>query len=474
MGDMRAIHWFRRDLRLTDNTALNAACRRADEVIPVYVVSTWKQRHRWTGPARQAFLCSCLESLDANLRACGSRLIIRSGPADEALAQLITETGAEALYWNRDVDPFGIGMELRVEAAARRLGCSVHVFKDIAMHERDEVLKPDGEPYRVFTPYSKVWHRLEKTPPEARPRQIVTPHGISSEPLPTLKRWELPAAPPGLLRGGEKAARQRLAEFLGHGIRHYAQRRDAMGGGGTSRLSQDLRHGLLSIREIYKRCLEAASEADAAGRKGIHHFLNELCWREFYFQILWHYPEVLEVEFNPKFRGLEWDHNEEALQAWKDGLTGFPIVDAAMRELATTGYMHNRARMITAMFLTKDLHLNWRLGESYFMQALADGEIASNNGGWQWSAGTGADAAPYFRIQNPWTQTRRHDPDGAYIKKFLPELAHLPPEKFFEPPADGRPLADGYPTPIVDHATERDRTLEIFARHGEQRPAGNV
>lgn len=471
---MRAIHWFRRDLRLTDNSALLAASKQADEIIPVYVASTWKKKHRWSGAARQAFLCDCLESLDGNLRACGSRLIIRSGQADEVLAKLIIETRADAIFFNRDVDPYGQAIELKVETTAQRLGCKVHVFKDVALHERDEALKPDGSPYRVFTPYSKVWHRLEKTPAGGRPRSIRTPHHIASEPLPTLSKWNLSSPPPGLLRGGEKAARKRLAQFLADGIRDYAERRDAMGSDGTSRLSQDLRHGLLSIREIHARCLELAANSDAAGRKGIHHFLNELCWREFYFQILWHYPEVLEVEFNPKFRGLPWATSNDAFEAWKSGRTGFPIVDAAMLQLATTGYMHNRARMITAMFLTKDLHIDWRLGESYFMQALADGEIASNNGGWQWSAGTGADAAPYFRIQNPWTQTKRHDPEGAYIKKFVPELAHVPASKFFEPPADGRPIADDYPTPIVDHAIERDRTIDFFAQHGERRPAAHI
>jgi len=235
-----------------------------------------------------------------------------------------------------------------------------------------------------------------------------------------------------------------------------------MGEDGTSRLSQDLRHGLLSPREAYERAKQASEESDADGRNSVWKYIAELIWREFYFQILWHYPEVLEHEFNPKYRGMKWDQDEVKYRAWCEGRTGFPIVDAAMRQLNETGYMHNRSRMIAAMFLTKDLHLDWRMGEKYFMQQLIDGEIASNNGGWQWSAGTGADAAPYFRIQNPWSQTKRYDADGKYIKQWVPELRDVPAKNLLEPPADGKPLAEGYPLPMVDHGTERDETLRRF------------
>ena len=215
--------------------------------------------------------------------------------------------------------------------------------------------------------------------------------------------------------------------------------------------------------------MKARAAAKAAERASIDIYLKELAWREFYFAILHHFPNVLEEEFNPEWRGLPWDAPNENFEAWKNGRTGFPIVDAGMRELLATGFMHNRVRMITAMFLTKDLHIDWRLGESYFMQHLLDGEIASNNGGWQWSAGTGADAAPYFRIQNPWSQTARYDPQGIYIKRWIPELAAVDPKKFLEPPADGKPLAPGYPLPCVDHKSERDRTLAIFKRHRGER-----
>ena len=297
----------------------------------------------------------------------------------------------------------------------------------------------------------------------SRPKALATPLEIPSLPLPSLDTWNLGAAAQGVLEPGEKAARRRMGEFLSDRLAGYGAARDFPFEKSTSRLSQDLRFGLLSIREVFDAVDKRAAELPAAGRDNAAKFSTELIWREFYMQILRHFPEVLDHEFNPKFRSLRWPGNVRNFERWAEGMTGFPIVDAAMRELAGTGFMHNRARMITAMFLTKDLHLDWRLGEAHFMRNLTDGEIASNNGGWQWSAGTGADAAPYFRIQNPWTQTQRYDPEGAYIKAWIPELRDLPPEKFFAPPASGHSLAKGYPRPIVEHAKARNITLDLFA-----------
>ncbi len=461
---MAAIHWFRRDLRITDNLALSAANREQEHVVPVYILSNWKKEHSWTGPPRQQFLCDCLASLDGNLQSLGSRLILRSGRADQELEKLIKETEASALYYNRDPDPFGAAMERKLDQLARKYGCEVHAYDDVALHNPDEVLKGDGDPYRVFTPYYKAWQKLAKSEAGGKLRKINTPDNISSLKLPTLAHWGLPAAPEGILPGGEKAARNRLSEFLDGTIERYSNDRNTPAGRTTSRLSQDLRFGLLSVREVYQRCRERLNQANAGGRKSIQSYISELCWREFYFQILRHFPEVLEQEFNPKMRNLEWQHDETAFTAWQQGRTGFPIVDAAMRELAATGFMHNRTRMIAAMFLTKDLLIDWRHGEKFFMQSLVDGEIGSNNGGWQWSAGTGADAAPYFRIQNPWTQTKRYDPQGEYIKSWVPELSDVDARKFYEPPKDGEPLADGYPLPIVDHGQARERALEMFAK----------
>jgi deoxyribodipyrimidine photo-lyase len=297
-------------------------------------------------------------------------------------------------------------------------------------------------------------------------RALHTPPGIDSLECPTLKTWKLPPCEADIPEPGERAARDRMKRALSSVLPHYEETRNTPSGHTTSRLSADLRHGTIGIRELYHRTATLLSESkDAQVRKSLQTYLNELAWREFYMQILWHFPEVLEHEFDPRYRGLPWSYDEDKLQRWKDGLTGFPIVDAGMRELRATGFMHNRVRMITAMFLTKDLHLDWRLGEEHFMQLLVDGEIASNNGGWQWSAGTGADAAPYFRIQNPWSQTKSYDPEGRYIRQWVPELKDAPLEALLAP-ADGLFAAKtGYPRPMVDHSAERERTLKIFKKH---------
>ena len=452
-----AIHWFRRDLRLTDNTALNAALAAHDCVVPVFILSEWQREHRWTGAPRQEFLCGSLVSLAKNLEANGGRLIVRQGAADRVLDELVRETGAEAIYFNRDPDPYGREMEAKVA----RQGVPVHAHRDATIHERGEVLTAAGTPYRVFTPYARAWSKLEKPAPGRTASRIGTPPTVPGLALPTLETWGL-AAGAKIIEPGEAAARKRLARFLDGPIFAYAQCRDFAGAEGTSRLSQDLRFGTLSIREVYARCAEAAQKAGPLERRSVQVFINELIWREFYMQVLWHWPEVLDVEFQEEYRGLGWEKNPRALERWCAGQTGFPIVDAGMRQLAATGFMHNRLRMIVAMFLTKDLHIDWRAGERWFMRHLVDGEIASNNGGWQWSASTGTDAAPYFRIQNPWSQSKRFDPDGAFIRRWVPELRDVPAAKLCAPPPDGAALASGYPRPIVDHAVERERALEMY------------
>ena len=463
----RIIHWFRRDLRITDNTALAAAVAAGDEIIPVYVASDWKGAHAWTGSARQEFLCGSLASLSRNIESIGGRLIIRRGDAVEELEKLALETGATAITTNRDPDPFGRSMERRVQTMAEARGIEFSRHKDVCIHEREEVLTGQGTVFRVFTPYSKAWFKLPKPVPTPAIKRISTPTGISSLALPQLSDWGL-ATSASLPEPGERAARERLKAFISCSIASYGEQRDILSLSGTSHLSQDLRFGLISARQIYTAAIKAEENLPPAGRKSAMKFLNEIVWREFYIQLLWHYPELLEQEFNSTWRGMAWPGLEgypDAFDRWCEGRTGFPIVDAAMRQLAATGWMHNRARMITAMFLTKDLHLDWRLGEAFFMRSLVDGEIASNNGGWQWSAGTGADAAPYFRIQNPWSQTKRYDPEGLYIRKWVPELRNISNASLADPPSDGRPIAAGYPAPMLDHSRERDRTLDLFARH---------
>ncbi len=463
------IHWFRRDLRIADNTALCSAAELGVPVVPVYILSDWNGRHSWTGPNRQHFLCGSLACLAENLAAIHGRLIVRQGLAVTELRKLAAECGARAIHFNTDPDPFGKTVEKAVAALCAELGIECHAHPDVSLHDPGEILTQSGLPYRVFTPYSRNWLDRPKPSPSAKPLVLRTPAHLSSLPLPTVQLWgwEIPAT--RILEPGEGAARKRLKNAISGTIANYATKRNFPAVDGTSRISQDLRFGLVSIRTVYAEAMKARHGADLAGKVGIDTFIKELAWREFYFAILHHFPSVLGEEFNADWRGLPWDEPGERFEAWKDGRTGFPIVDAGMRELKATGFMHNRLRMITAMFLTKDLHIDWKPGESWFMQNLVDGEIASNNGGWQWSAGTGADAAPYFRIQNPWSQTARYDPDGQYIKKWVPELAAVHPSLFVEAPKDGRPLAADYPLPCLDHKTERERTLAIFKRHREAR-----
>lgn len=471
MSDKKAsvIHWFRRDLRIADNTALSCAAKLGLPIVPVYILSSWKASHHWTGAGRQQFLCGSLESLAKNLEALGGCLIIRQGAAVDELKKLILESGAVAVHFNADPDPFGKAVEGSVRRMCADLGVECHAHADAALHQPAEVLTQSGMPYRVYTPYSRNWLNLPKLSPVAKPRALRTLAEMKSLPLPTLKHWGLTSPPARILEAGERAARDRLKLAIAGKIQAYSAKRDFPAQDGTSRISQDLRYGLISIRTVFAEAMKARATADLAGKVGIDIFIKELAWREFYFAILHHFPNVLDEEFNADWRGLPWDEADERFERWKEGRTGFPIVDAGMRELKETGFMHNRVRMITAMFLTKDLHIDWKQGESWFMQNLIDGEIASNNGGWQWSAGTGADAAPYFRIQNPWSQTVKFDAAGEYIRRWVPELAKTHASRFLEPPKDGRPIAADYPLPCVDHKTERDRTLAIFKRHREEK-----
>jgi deoxyribodipyrimidine photo-lyase len=456
----RVIHWFRRDLRVTDNTALYHACHAAHEIVPVYILSSWKKNHSWTGPNRQEFLCGCLASLSKNLQALGGRLILRAGHPVQELEHLVLETHAEAIFFNRGTDPYGLDVERQLATACKKLPIQIFSYKDVTIFEPNEVLNKNGLPFRVFTPYANAWHRLEKPFLLPKIRKLNTPLAVCSLPLPTLDYWELKSEAK-IIEPGEKAAQKRLTNFLNCPLSAYGDQRHFPAERVTSRLSQDLRFGTLSPRQVYFSCAEARSDL-ATVRRSINCFLNELVWREFYMQILANFPAVLDRDFSDQFPGLDWNDNESAFRRWCEGSTGFPIVDAGMRELNATGFMHNRVRMIVATFLTKDLHVHWRKGEQYFLQKLVDGDIASNNGGWQWSAGTGADAAPYFRIQNPWIQTKNYDPDGRYIQTWVPELRNVDPVRFTRPPI-GR-LGKDYPTPVVDHAKEREKTLERFHR----------
>jgi deoxyribodipyrimidine photo-lyase len=426
-----------------------------------------ENRAQWTGPGRQEFLCGCLDSLAKNLAQIGGRLILRSGSPTNELIKLALESHAQAIYFNRNYSPYDVRIEQQIQESAGSVGLEIRTFKDTVIMAPDEILNQRREPFRVFTPYARAWHQRQKPKPLPQVRNLKTPCSVPSEPIPTLEHWCLsPGAK--IIEPGERAARNRLRTFLKGPIFKYATRRNQPGAHGTSRLSQDLRFGTISPREVYAACQQAALDCTAAERREINAYVNEIVWREFNFQILWHFPHVLDEDFDRRFSAVRWDDDQDKFRRWREGTTGFPIVDAGMRELNATGFMQNRVRMIVAMFLTKDLHLHWREGETYFIQKLVDGDIRANNGGWQWSSGTGADAAHYFRIQNPWTQTKTYDPQGEYIKRWVPELKDVDPARFTVPPSER--LAASYPLPVVDHAKEREIAFERF--HNAQNSRG--
>lgn len=460
-----AIWWIRRDLRLTDNTALSAALERADGVVPVFVLDPELLASTYVGNKRLAFLFDGLRALDADLHKLGSRLVVRRGDPVGALAQLVEETGASAIYAEEDVSPYARRRDARVGEEL-----PLHLTDGLTVHPPDAVLKSDGDPYVVYTPYSRTWKSLPMPHTESLlpvPEALHTPDGLASQEIPAT-----PALPDGVpFEAGEKAAEWRLEAFADELIYDYKDGRDRMDLAATSRLSPYLRFGMISARRAVVAALAAkeAAKTDAA-RRGATIWLDELIWREFYISILFHFPEVRRYSFRPEYRNLAWQNDPDDFAAWQAGETGYPGVDAAMRQLKTLGWMHNRARMIVASFLTKDLLIDWRWGERHFMQHLIDGDPAANNGGWQWSAGTGTDAAPYFRIFNPVLQSEKYDPHGDYIRRWVPELADVPAKYIHEPwkmpEAEQREagcvIGEDYPAPIVDHGQARERTLAAY------------
>ncbi|MGB2771728.1 MAG: deoxyribodipyrimidine photo-lyase [Anaerolineae bacterium] len=465
-----AIWWIRRDLRLADNPALTAALAMADQVIPLFILDPHLAQAPTTGAKRLAFLLDGLRSLDADLARRGSRLIFRQGDPQAVLADLVTAAGAGAIVAQADVSPYA---RRRDAAVAEHL--PLQLTPGVTVFPSDVVTKADGSPYTVFTPFSRAWKALPPNlTPLPAPGRIPTPVDLASDRIPAS-----PALPPDVpFEASEAEAQRRLRAFadgLQAPIRRYHELRDRPDLDGTSQLSPYLRFGLISPRQAAAAAYAILDGAtDAAGRRGAEIWLNELIWREFNASILYHFPGVLRAAFRPELRSIPWDNNPELFAAWCEGRTGYPIVDAAMLQLVQTGWMHNRARMIVASFLVKDLLIDWRWGERFFMQHLVDGDPASNNGGWQWTAGVGTDAAPYFRIFNPVLQGEKFDPNGDFVRRWLPALAHVPAPFIHKPwtmtPLEQRQagcvLGQDYPAPIVDHAAARERTLAAYQRAG--------
>jgi deoxyribodipyrimidine photo-lyase len=469
-----ALVWFRQDLRLTDNPALCEALASGRPVIPVYILDESSGARR-LGGASLWWLDKALAALATALEARGSRLILRRGDPTHQLNEIRATTGATAVYWNRLYDKHAVARDSAIKSDLTADGVEVVSCNGGLLNEPWTVKNGAGEPYRVFTPYWRAARaKVVDLPALPAPGALSGPdRWPDSE---RLADWGLHPTAPDWSTGfsawtpGEAGAAEALDRFLSHSIDGYSANRDLPGVEGTSRLSPHLHFGEIGPRQVW-RAVQAAAALGQAPEAQADKFLAELGWREFNHHILFHWPDLPTANFKPAFDAFPWRGDEAGFRAWTRGRTGYPIVDAGMRELWATGFMHNRVRMIVASFLIKDLMVDWREGEAWFWDTLVDADIAQNAANWQWVAGSGADASPYFRIFNPVTQGQKFDAAGAYVRRWVPELARLPDDLIHAPwtasPLDlrqaGIVLGQTYPPPIVDQARARDRALAAYA-----------
>lgn len=464
--------WFRRDLRIDDHAALYHALRAGGPVWCVFVFDTdildELLAEGLSADRRVEFIHASVTELDAALRALGGGLIVRHGRAREVVPQLARELGVAGVVANRDYEPAAFARDRAVHDALARDGIAFDTYKDQVVFECDEVLTQGGKPFSVFTPYKNAW--LKKLTPfhlKAYPVRTYADAlaAVAAGDIPSLADMGFRSTNLATLKlpAGMSGADTLFDAFLDR-IDRYKVLRDFPAAKGPSYLSVHLRFGTISIRRL-------AREAHARGGAGAETWLSELIWRDFYFQILWHNPHVVGASFRPEYDAVRWVDDEPKFRAWCEGRTGYPLVDAAQRQLAQTGYMHNRLRMVVASFLVKDLGIDWRWGERYFATHLNDFDLSANNGGWQWASSSGCDAQPYFRIFNPVSQSEKFDADGKFIRRYLPQLAGLPNDALHAPwlarPVDllaaGVTLDTTYPRPVVDHAEARERTLARYA-----------
>jgi deoxyribodipyrimidine photo-lyase len=475
-----ALVWFRRDLRLHDHAALYHALKSARRVYCAFVfdrgildelLDEGRRADR-----RVEFIHRSLEELAATLHERGGGLLVRHGVAVDEIVRLADELGVDAVFADHDYEPYALDRDARVGRGLAAAGRRLLTFKDQVIFEKDEVLTAAGKPFSVFTPYKDAW--LKKVAPfflRAYPVERylgALARAPAPVPLPTLEGlgFERTNLADLKIDGGESGARRTLDDFLTR-IDAYADARDYPAVRGPSYLSVHLRFGTMSIRTLARLAWERTHDRRGNSANGARTWLSELIWREFYQQILFHHPHVAGHAFKPAYDRIVWDDDVESFAAWCEGRTGYPLVDAAMAQINRTGYMHNRLRMVVASFLTKDLGIDWRRGEHYFARHLNDFDLAANNGGWQWAASTGCDAQPYFRVFNPITQSQKFDPDGAFIRRYLPQLAgftnkeiHAPWQTSPQRQRDaGCVIGRDYPAPVVEHAAARARTLARYA-----------
>ena len=462
-----ALVWLRRDLRLHDHPPLVAALARHERVVPVFVLDPVLLTGRFASGPRTAFLLDCLSELEAALRERGGGLVVRHGAPERELPAVARDARAQAVYWASDATPYAHARDRRVRAALDEAGIEAVPGPGNFVADVGRPRTSAGRPFTVFTPFHRVWSALERRPLQRAPGALpALPPGLDRGELPRLSDLGVTggdALPAPAVTAGESAARDALAGWLATDLAAYGDRHDRLAGG-TSQLSPHLRFGTLSPREVEQR-------ARRHGGAGAAAFTRQLAWRDFYAHVLLHHPGDRLHEHQPRMRALAWDEDPRLLAAWQEGRTGYPLVDAGMRQLRASGWMHNRARLVVGSFLTKDLQLDWRAGEAWFMRWLLDGDVAQNNGNWQWIASVGVDPTPAFRrLLNPSLQQRRHDPEGEYVRRWVPELRAVPDERIAEPwlmseqeqAAAGCRVGHDYPAPVVDHAQERRRALERY------------
>ncbi len=472
MSDLApVIVWFRQDLRLTDNPALSAAAAMGAPILPVYVLDDANAGLAKAGAASRWWLHQSLVALNADM---DGALLCFDGDAEAILPRLAANVGAEAVFWNRCYEPWRIDRDKRIKTNLLQSGLRVRSFNGSLLFEPPNVTKKDGTPYKVFTPFYRRGCLQQATPPRKptpKPADIEWYRERGGETvddlglMPSIDWYEGLAAE---WAPGEAGATRRLERFLKEGLQNYAEGRDRPDQRFVSRLSPHLHYGELSPNTAWYAAKQFESDESLADQ--VDKFQTELGWREFSYHLLYYFPNLPEENLQRKFDRFPWREDAEGLEAWQRGETGYPIVDAGMRELWQTGYMHNRVRMIVGSFLVKNLLLDWREGEAWFWDTLVDADLANNSAGWQWIGGCGADAAPYFRIFNPISQGKKFDPEGDYVRKYIPELAGLP-NKYIHAPFEASPaeldaaginLGTDYPAPVVDLRTSRERALAAF------------